>query len=91
MNGRIGGKDAGVGLLCHPSNFRAPQTTRLNPSEPYFSWSPAVGGDFTIEPGKPHVSRYRFVVADRALTEKEMGGHWAAYVEPTQGVVLRAR
>lgn len=91
MNGRIGGKDAGVGLLCHPSNFRAPQTTRLNPSEPYFSWSPAVGGDFTIEPGKPLVSRYRFVVADRALTEKEMGGHWAAYAEPSKGVALRAR
>jgi hypothetical protein len=91
MNGRIGGKEAGVGLFCHPSNFRAPQPTRLNPEEPYFSWVPACAADFTIEPGKPLVFRYRFVVADRALTAAEMERHAAAYAEPSKGVVLHPR
>jgi len=88
MNGKTGGTDAGVGLFCHPSNFRAPQPTRLNPSEPYFCWAPAVDAGFTIEPGKPYVSRYRFVAADRALGAAEMERHWAAYAEPSKGVAL---
>ena len=91
MNGMIEGKAAGVGLFCHPSSFRAPQPTRLNPEEPYFSWVPALGGDFTIEPGKPLVSRYRFMVADRTLTAAELERHAAAYAEPSKGAALRLR
>jgi hypothetical protein len=91
MNGKIDGKDAGIGFLCAPSNFRAPQPTRLNPDDPYFSWVPAVGGDFTIEPGKPLVSRYRFVVVDRTLAAPEMEKHWAAYADPSGNVSLSVR
>lgn len=91
MNGKIGGKEAGVGFLCHPSNLRAPQPVRLNPGEPYFSWVPACDSDFRIEPGKPLVSRYRFVVADRTLGAAEMERHGAAYAEPSKGVSLTVR
>jgi hypothetical protein len=91
MNGKIGGKDAGVGLLGHPGNFRAPQPTRLNPSEPFFCWVPGADAGFKIEPGKPFVSRYRFVIADRALTAAEMERHWTAYAQPAKGVTLRLR
>jgi hypothetical protein len=91
MNGRIGGKDAGVGLLCHPSNFRAPQPTRLNPDDPYFSWVPACTADFKIEPAKPYIARYRFVVADRTLTAAEMERRWSAYAEPSKGITLAVK
>ncbi len=83
MTGALGGRPASIGFLCHPSNFRFPQPIRIHPSEPFFNWAPSQGGDFTIEPGKPYVSRYRFVVADEALGVDEMNALWKAYAEPT--------
>lgn len=90
MNGRVGGKDVGVGFLCHPSSLRAPQPTRLNPERPYFSWVPAAEADLVIRPGEPVVSRYRFVVADRRLSADEMERHWTAFATPGP-VELRVR
>lgn len=91
MNGKIGGKEAGFGLLCHPSNFRAPQATRLHPSEPFFCWVPGAEAEHRIEPGKPYVSRYRFVSADRPLDAAEMERQWTAYADPSRGVTLTVR
>jgi hypothetical protein len=91
MSGKIGGKAAGFGLLGHPSNFRAPQPTRLHPSEPFFCWVPGAQAEHRIEPGKPYVSRYRFLSADRALDDAEMERHWAAYAEPGRGVAVSVR
>ena len=74
MGGKVGGKPVGIAVLGHPSNFRAPQPLRIHPKEPYLSVSPPKEGKFSIEAGKPYVSRYRFVVADgpvdRALLER---------------------
>lgn len=74
VGGPVDGAACGVAILCHPSNFRAPQPVRLHPTEPFFCYAPQQGGEFTIEPGKPYVARYRFVVADgepdRALIER---------------------
>ena len=36
-------------------------------------------GDFSIEPGKPYVARYRFVVGDGNLKPGEMNAAWSAY------------
>jgi hypothetical protein len=79
MNGKIGGDPAGIGFLGSPSNFRAPQATRLHPYEPFFCWVPGHDDDFKIEPGKPFVCRYRFVVADRMLGAEEMEREWEAF------------
>ena len=68
---------AGIAILDHPSNFRHPQPTRLNPDNPFFNYAPSVAGEWRIEPGAPYVSRYRFVTyegeADRALLELAYG------------------
>jgi len=61
--GKIDGTDATVAFLGHPSNFRAPQPLRIHPDEPFFNWAVPQGGDFSIEPGKPYASRYRFIVS----------------------------
>jgi hypothetical protein len=88
MTGKIGGKDASVGLLCHPSSFRAPQPTRLNPGGPFFCWVPAADGPFEIAPGRPYAASYRFIASDRPLTPDEMNLHWAAYADPAGNVQL---
>jgi len=62
--GTVDGRPAGITVLCHPENLRAPQNMRIHPSEPFFNFAPCQQGDFTIEPGKPLVSRYRFRVWD---------------------------
>ncbi len=82
MTGKVEGREASVGFLCHPSNFRFPQGMRLHPDEPFFNWAPSQGGDFTIEPGVPYVSRYRFLVKNGPLTAEEMERAWAGYADP---------
>jgi hypothetical protein len=80
-SGKIDGALVSIGFLCHPSNFRAPQPLRIHPDEPFFNWAVPQGGDFAIEPGKPYVARYRFIVADGTLTADEMNAAWNAYGE----------
>ena len=82
MGGLLDGRPAGIAILDHPSNFRSPQPTRLNPDNPFFNYAPSVAGVWKIEPGKPYVSRYRFLTyegqPDRALIDRM----WNDYANP---------
>lgn len=64
MSGKVDGTEVSITLIPHPSNDRYPQHVRLHPEMPYFCFIPTVDEPFTIEPGKPWVSRYRMVAAD---------------------------
>lgn len=64
IGGKVDGETCGVAILCHPSNFRAPQPIRAHPSEPFFCYAPQQGGPMEIVPGKPYTARYRILVAD---------------------------
>ncbi len=87
MSGRIGkegAKTAGIAILGHPSNFRAPQKMRLHPDEPFFNFAPEQDGDFDIVPGRPYVSRYRFVVFDGETDAKLCDTLWNDFAEPVE-------
>jgi hypothetical protein len=88
MGGTIDGRPAGIAILDHPSNFRSPQPTRLNPDNPFFNYAPSVAGEWKIEPRKPYVSRYRFVTyegePDRALLDRL----WNDYATPPVVTVI---
>ena len=73
---------AGTAVLGHPDNFRAPQPVRLHPNMPYFSFVPQQLGAFSIEPGKPHVARFRFIVTDGAPDRAFLDACWQAYATP---------
>jgi hypothetical protein len=77
--GKAGGQLASVGFLGHTSNFRDPQPLRIHPDEPFFNWAVPQGGDFSIEPGKPYIARYRFLVADGTLDKEAMDRAWADF------------
>ncbi|HVE40582.1 MAG TPA: PmoA family protein [Planctomycetota bacterium] len=77
--GKVGGQEASVGFLGHTSNFRDPQPLRIHPSEPFFNWAVPQGGDFSIEPGKPYVARYRFIIADGKLDKESMDRAWTDF------------
>ncbi len=82
-----GGVQAGTATLGHPDNFRAPQPVRLHPNMPYFSFAPQQLGAFSIEPGRPHVMRYRFVVSDGAPDRSRIDAFWHGYALPAKPVL----
>ena len=87
VGGLVDGKPAGVAILCHPDNFRFPQPVRIHPDEPFFCFAPSQLGDWSIEPGKPYVAKYRFVVTDGEPDAKEIERRWRDYAEPVKVTV----
>ena len=84
IGGKIDGQPAGMAILDHPDNFRSPQAMRINPDQPFFCYSPSLIGDWKIEPGKPYISRYRFVVYDGLPDRNEIDRLWNDYASPVQ-------
>jgi hypothetical protein len=82
MGGQADGALAGLAVLIHPGNFRAPQPLRLNPKNPQLCVAPSQDGDWEITPGKPYVSRYRFVIADGPADKAELDRLWNDYAKP---------
>ncbi len=64
VGGKVDGETCGITVLCHPSNFRAPQPIRAHPTEPFFCYAAPQGGEMEIVSGKPYVARYRLVITD---------------------------
>jgi hypothetical protein len=84
VGGKVDGEWAGIAILGHPENFRAPQPLRLHPTEPFACFAPSQAGDWKIEPGKPYVSRYRFVVADGKPDAELIERLWKDYANPVE-------
>lgn len=84
IGGRIDGQPAGIAVLDHPANFRAPQPMRINPDQPFFCYAPPLMGQWEITPGKPNVSRYRFIVYDGEPDKAELDRLWNDYANPPQ-------
>lgn len=82
MGGEVDGSPTGMAILIHPDNFRFPQPLRLNPKNPQLCVAPSQDGDWTIEPGKPYVSRYRFLVCDGKPDAAMIESAWKSYAEP---------
>ena len=59
---------------------------RLHPTEPFFCFAPQQAGDMELTPGKPYVSRYRFIVADNPPDRAELQRLWYDYAH---GVTVR--
>ncbi|MGZ8938948.1 MAG: DUF6807 domain-containing protein [Limisphaerales bacterium] len=87
IGGEVDGQFAGVAVLSHPDNFRSPQPMRLHPSEPFFCFAPSQVDDWKIEPGKPYVSKYRFIVSDGSPEKGRLDQLWESYAHPPKVVV----
>ena len=82
IGGDVEGAFAGIAVLGHPENFRAPQPMRLHPSEPFFCFAPSQLGDWEIAPGQTYTSRYRFIVADGKPNPREIDRQFQQYAKP---------
>lgn len=76
------GNPAGIAMLGHPENFRAPQPLRIPPDMPYFNFAPSQLGTWRISPGQPYEARYRFVTLDGPPDPDLLDRLWADYAYP---------
>ncbi len=90
IGGYVDGAFAGVAILGHPDNFRAPQPMRIHPTEPFFNWAPSQAGDWTIRPGTPYEAVYRFVVMDGEPDKAFIDRLWRDWAKPAK-VKLKKR
>jgi len=81
VGGTVEGQTVGVAILCHPSNFRAPQPIRAHPTEPFFCYAPQQAGEMSIEPGTPYRARYRMVVSDGEPDAEAIAGRAESYAK----------
>jgi len=84
ISGQVDGSRTGIAVLGHPDNFRAPQPMRLHPTEPFFCFAPSQLGDWEIAPGKPYVSRFRFIVRDGPSDAAELDRLWNDFAHPPE-------
>jgi hypothetical protein len=82
MSGAAGEGKAGIAILGHPGNFRAPQPIRIHPNEPFISFAPQMAGDMEIAHDKAYRSEYRFVTFDGAPDAKLLDRLWNDYATP---------
>ena len=82
LGGKLDGAVSGTAILGHPDNFRAPQPMRLHNNMPYMSYVPQSLGEFAIEPGRPYVARFRFVVFDGAADRAKIDAWWNGFARP---------
>jgi hypothetical protein len=74
----------GTAILGHSANFRAPQKLRIHPLDPYLTFSPVKDGAFSIQPGVPYTSRFRFVSIDGAPDPALLDRLWGDFVSPSE-------
>ncbi len=88
IGGNTDGKRTGIVVMCHPDNFRAPQPMRIHPTEPFFCYAPQQLGEMAIEPEKPYVSKYRFLVLDGEPSVDQINEYWMDYSSPVKVTVV---
>tara|TARA_B100001115_G_C15544321_1_gene258917 strand:+ start:248 stop:559 length:312 start_codon:yes stop_codon:yes gene_type:complete len=81
MHGPVDGRQCGVVVMNHPDNFRFPQWVRLHPKMPYFVFAPMVEEPFMIEPGKPYVSKFRYLTYDGTPDHEVIEGSWKEWIK----------
>lgn len=91
MSGEVEGAIAGLAILDHPTNPRAPQPLRVHPKEPYFCYTPPQLGSFTIGPDTPYRARYRIVVFDGEPEADTLERLWNDFADPPSIEVLAER
>lgn len=89
IHDQVEGESVGLTIFDHPQNFRYPQPVRLHPTMSYFCFAPAQLGDFSIEPGTPYVSKYRFCVHTGKPDATTSNKIWSNYAQPIQARVLK--
>jgi len=89
--GTVNGARAGLAILAHSKNFRAPAPMRIHPTDPYLCYVPSKAGPWEIPVKGTHTAQYRFVAFDGSPEPAEFERLWRDYVEPPTVTVTRSQ
>ena len=87
IGGVIDGAAAGIAMLTHPDNFRAPEPMRVHPADPYICFVPSRAGGWSITADRPYIAKYRFVAADGAADAATLERLWRDFADPPRVTV----
>ncbi len=87
ISGTVDAAIAGIAMLGHPSNFRAPEPMRMHPTDPYMCFVPSRLGAWSITVEKPYVANYRFVAADGPADAAMLNRLWNDFADPPKVTV----
>lgn len=82
MAAPVNGAIAGIAMLAHSSNFRAPEPMRIHPTDPYMCYVPSKTGAWEIPTKGTHRARYRFVAFDGPPDAAELERLWRDFTDP---------
>lgn len=82
MGAEVDHQVAGIVVLDHPGNFRAPQPVRVHPTEPYLSLAPSQLGPWTLHPGERYTSRHRILALDGEPDPARLEQLWRDFAVP---------
>jgi hypothetical protein len=88
IGGLVDGARAGLAILGHPRNIRAPQPARMYPQQPFLNFAPTQAGRLELTPGQPYVARYRFITLDGPPDVSLIERLWRDYAEPVAVTIL---
>jgi len=81
---------AGMMIMSHPENFRHPEPFRIwQKGGIFLGFAPEQLGDWTMEPGKNYVFRYRFYAHDGKIDAADIERIWNDFVEPPKVQVVK--
>jgi hypothetical protein len=83
----VDGAAAGIAMLGHPGNFRAPEPMRVHPTDPYLCFAPSRLGGWSIAADRPFTARYRFVAADGPADAAMLDRLWRDFADPPRVTV----
>lgn len=73
----------GVSIMSSPENFRHPEPVRIWPEgDVFFGWAVSQAGDWTMEPGRDYVFRYRFYVHGDKVDVEKVERFWRDFAKP---------
>ncbi|HER34143.1 MAG TPA: hypothetical protein ENO19_01575 [Halothiobacillaceae bacterium] len=82
--------DAGIVFMSHPKNHEHPEPMRLWPSgDIFFNFCPVQEKDWTLEPGRDYVFRYRLFVYNGTLNAERAERAWQDFANPPAVRVVR--
>jgi len=88
IQGAIDDAYAGAIMLSHPTNYNHPEPLRIWPENQYdrgdmfANFSPTKDKDWSLEPGKTYVLRYRMIVFDNKMTKERAEAAWKVFANP---------
>jgi hypothetical protein len=88
IQGALGSDYGGAIMMSHPSNYNHPEPLRIWPENQYkrgdmfANFSPTKDRDWSLEPGKSYLLRYRFLVFNGKMTAEKAEQAWKAFSSP---------